>query len=95
MLRREVTTQLELMFLLPRAATEGPLLDPYVSSLEQDLQQAYAQARQTLNTTQKRMKKDYDLKACRFHYEVVRDITAQPECVMPSDHGKAIDFPPH
>ncbi|GFN73644.1 Pol polyprotein [Plakobranchus ocellatus] len=34
MLGREVTTPLELMFPLPRAAVEGPLLDPYVSSLE-------------------------------------------------------------
>ncbi|GFO46543.1 Pol polyprotein [Plakobranchus ocellatus] len=70
MLGREVTTPLELMFPLPRTATEGPILDPYVSSLEQDLQQAHAQAREILKTTQKRMKKDYDLKARRFHYEV-------------------------
>ncbi|GFO36099.1 Pol polyprotein [Plakobranchus ocellatus] len=70
MLGREVTTPLELIFLLPREATEGPSMDPYVSLLEQDLRQAYAQARETLKTIQKRMKGDYDLKALRFHYEV-------------------------
>ncbi|GFO09510.1 hypothetical protein PoB_003601500 [Plakobranchus ocellatus] len=63
MLGREVTTSLELVFPLPRVATEGPLLDPNVSLLEQDLQQAYALDREILKTTQKRMKKDYDLKA--------------------------------
>ncbi|GFO46613.1 Pol polyprotein [Plakobranchus ocellatus] len=42
MLGCEVTNPLDLMFPLPRAATEGSSLDPYVTLLEQDLQQAHA-----------------------------------------------------
>ncbi|GFO40430.1 Pol polyprotein [Plakobranchus ocellatus] len=57
MLGREVTTPLERMFSLPRAATKGPLLDPYVSSLEQDLQQAHCQARETLKVPRKKGKR--------------------------------------
>ncbi|GFO31467.1 Pol polyprotein [Plakobranchus ocellatus] len=71
MLGREVNTPLELMFAPPQAVQPmggGPLVDAYVSHLIDDIQQSYSQARETLKSTQLRMKSDYDIKARVVQY---------------------------
>ena len=69
MLGREVNTPLNLMY--PQGATNSPggTCDDYVTKLEADIQQAHTQARETLKVSQKRMKKDYDIKARRYIYK--------------------------
>ena len=69
MLGREVNTPLNLMY--PQGATNSPggTCDDYVTKLEADIQQAHIQARETLKVSQKRMKKDYDIKARRYTYK--------------------------
>ncbi|XP_076468980.1 uncharacterized protein LOC143299580 [Babylonia areolata] len=60
MLGREVNMPGQLMFPVPGQTYEDQ--DVYVSELVKNLQQAHAVARQTLNTSQKAMKRNYDLK---------------------------------
>lgn len=60
MLGREVNTPAHLMFPLP--AKQFTSEDEYVSSLVQSLQNAHKTAREHLKTTQKNMKRNYDLK---------------------------------
>ena len=71
MLGRELTMPLELMFAPPRQQEEEDTpKETYVSGLEADIQEAHALARETLSTTQRRMKADYDVKARSFRYAV-------------------------
>ena len=47
---------------------EGDSLLIHLTTLKQDIQDAHAQARETLKTKQKRMKADYDIKARSYQY---------------------------
>ena len=70
MLGQEVNTPLELMFAPPLSSEreeEDPLLI-HLTTLKQDIQDAHAQAWETLKTTQKSMKADYDIKARGYQY---------------------------
>ena len=60
MLGREVNTPAYLMF--PQPVVEGQSTDQFVAKLTKNIQAAHNAARQTLTTSLKRMKKDYDLR---------------------------------
>ena len=71
MLGREVVAPAELVFPLGECVNLQPdPVDPetYVDALERNLQQAFLTAREKLKTTQKIMKRDYDVKIRRREY---------------------------
>ena len=69
MLGREVTQPVDLMFPLPRP--DAPIdADNYLAELQRNIVIAHEIARDTLKTTQKFMKRDYDLKILENSYEV-------------------------
>lgn len=62
MLGREANTSASLMYRPP--LQESPVnLDTYVTDLEERIQCVYETARRRLNTSEERMKRDFDLKA--------------------------------
>ena len=60
MLGREVNTPAYLMF--PQPAVESHTTDQFVAKLTRNIQAAHSAARQTLKTSLKRMKRNYDLR---------------------------------
>ena len=71
MLGTELTMPLELMFAPPKLQDEEDTpKETYVSGHETDIQEAHTLARETLSTTQRRMKADYDVKARSFRFAV-------------------------
>jgi hypothetical protein len=69
MLGREVDTPAHLMYPPPPRAEE-PDLDAYVADLQKSMLLAHETARSQLRTTEKRLKRDYDLKMRSHTYEV-------------------------
>ncbi len=67
MLGREVNTPAYLMF--PQKIAKSGDVDDYVSKLTQGIQQAHTQARETLKTTFRRMKRHYDLRILERPYK--------------------------
>ena len=60
MLGREVNTSAYLM--LPQPAVESQTTDQFIAKLKRNIQAAHSAARQTLKTSLKRMKRNYDLR---------------------------------
>ena len=60
MLGREVNTPAYLMF--PQPAVESQTTDQFIAKLTRNIQAAHSAARQTLKTSLKRMKRNYDLR---------------------------------
>ena len=68
MLGREINLPAHLMFPFP--SKNSPSLDQFVTELIEDVQIAHETARDTLKTTTRRMKRDYDLKIREKSYNV-------------------------
>ena len=62
MLGREVNQPADLVFPLPASARQPSTPDDYCAEMAQAIEKAHEAARTTLRSTQKRMKRDYDLK---------------------------------
>jgi hypothetical protein len=69
MLGREVNTPAHLIYPLPLHAEE-PYPDTYMADLQKSMLLAQETARSQLRTTEKRLKRDYDLKVRSHIYEV-------------------------
>ena len=70
MLGREVCQPADIMYPLPKQAREDVESHDYCRRLRAAMEQAHETARQTLKATQKRAKRDYDLRVCRREYKV-------------------------
>ena len=70
MLGREINQPADLMFPLPTSAKKVDSVDDYCSNLAQAISEAHETARVTLRSTQKRMKRDYDVKVRKWDYQV-------------------------
>ncbi len=67
MLGREVNTPAYLMF--PQHMSKSTNADDYVTKLTDDIQRAHVQARETLKTSFRRMKRNYDLRILERPYK--------------------------
>ena len=67
MLGREVNIPAQLMF--PNTITHYEEVDEYVKDLSETMQKAHSEARKTLKTSTKRMKRDYDLRVLLRPYD--------------------------
>ena len=69
MLGREINQPADLMFPLPPKPRCRDSVDEYCTDLTQAIETAHEIARSTLQSTQRRMKRDYDLKVRKREYQ--------------------------